>query len=131
MNNDQPETQEEVVADVATSAFFNITDSIIDAHTAIKVLAITVTAEIGLFAMFFVSRDKVTEFLAESENDNFWIYGSLAIFAIGFLTAFSIYRLVANKWPHPGSHFMIWLVSIGAGLLNLLVFFALITLEMR
>ena len=131
MNNDEPETQEELVAHVATSAFSNITDSIIDAHSAIKVLAVTVTAEIGAFAMFYVSKDKVTEFLAESENDNFWIYGSLVIFAIGFLTAFAIYRLVANKWPHATAHLMIWIVSISAGLLNVLLFFALTTFEMR
>jgi hypothetical protein len=130
-NNDQPDTQEEVLASVATSAFSNITDSIIDVHTAIKVLAITVTAEIGLFAMFYVSKDKVLEFLADPENDSFWIYGSGAVFVIGFLTAFAVYRLVANKWPHHGPHLLIWLVSIGAGVLNVLLFFALVTFEMR
>ena len=128
--NDQPDTQDEVVGEVATSAFFNITDSIIDTHTAIKVLAITVTAELGAFAMFYVSKDKVNDFLAESES-NVWVYGSAIIFLIGFLTAFAIYRLVANKWRHYGSHVFIWLVSIAAGVLNVLLFFALITFEMR
>ncbi|HJS52077.1 MAG TPA: hypothetical protein VJ781_09280 [Pyrinomonadaceae bacterium] len=130
-NIDRENSQDEVVGRVAASAFSNVTDSIIDAHTAIKVLAITVTAEIGLFAMFYVSKDKVTEFLAEPENDSFWIYGSAAIFVIGFLTAFAVYRLVAKKWPHPSARVFIWLVSTGVGLLNVLLFFAFITFEMR
>jgi hypothetical protein len=129
-NNDHGDTQEEVVANVATSAFSEITDSIIDAHSAIKVLSITVTAELVAFAMFYVAKDKVIEFLAESEN-GVWIYGAIGIFVIGFLTAFAIYRLVANRWPHARSHLFIWLISIAAGAFNILVFFALITFEMR
>ena len=116
---------------MASSAFANLTDSIIDVHSAVKVLAVTITAEIVAFAMYYVSKDKVLEFLADERNDNFWLYASIAVFLIGFLTAFSIYRLVSNKWRHHGSHIFIWLVSIAAGAFNVLLFFFLTAFEMR
>jgi uncharacterized BrkB/YihY/UPF0761 family membrane protein len=118
------------VGAVATSAFANITDSIIDTHSAIKVLAITVTAQIGALLMFYVSKDQVIDYLEDSESD-VWIYGSIVIFALGFLTAFAVYRLVANKWPHRTSGVLIWLVSIAAGLLNIGIFFVLINFQMK
>lgn len=123
--------QDRVVRQVSRSAFANITDSIIDTHSAVKVLAITVTAELVAFAMYYVSKDKVLEFLADPENDGFWLYGAIGVFVIGFLTAFAIYRLVANKWHHHGSHIFIWFVSIAAGILNVLLFFAITTFELR
>ena len=49
---DSWQDQEILERKVAWSAFTAITDSIIDTQSAIKVLAITVTAEIGAFAMF-------------------------------------------------------------------------------
>ena len=128
-NNDHGDSEEEVVANVATSAFSNITDSIIDTHSAVKVLSITVTAELGLFAMFYVSKDKAADFIAESEN--VWIYASIAVFLIGFLTAFATYRLIANKWHHRNSGLYIWLVSVAAGIGNFLLFLAILTLELR
>ena len=115
---------------VIRSAFENVTDSIIDPHSAIKVLTVTVTAELGAFAMIYVSKDKVQEFIADSD-DNVWMYGSVAVFLVGFLTAFATYRLVADKWPHKHSHFITWFVSISSGILNVLLFFALLTLEPR
>ena len=123
--------QDRVVGQVASSAFAEITDSIMDVHSAVKVLAITVTAEIVAFAMYYVSKDKVLEFLADERNGNFWLYASIAVFLIGFLTAFAIYRLAANKWRHHGSHIFLWLVSIAAGVMNVLLFFGLTTLELR
>jgi hypothetical protein len=127
-NNDA--TEEDVAVRVAASAFSNITDSIVDTHSAIKVLAITVTAELGAFAMFYVSKDKVVESLAESDLE-VWLYGGLVVFVIGFLTAFAAYRLVANKWPHRRFRLYIWPVSICAGILNVLLFFGFVTLELR
>ena len=126
-NNDQ----DRVVGQVASSAFREITDSIIDVHSAVKVLAITVTAEVVAFAMYYVSKDKVLEFLEDEQNGSFWLYASIAIFLIGFLSAFSIYRLAANKWRHTGSHIYIWLVSIAVGTFNVLLFFFLTAFEMR
>ena len=123
--------QRRLVGRVTSSAFRNVTDSIIDAHSAIKVLAITITAEFGAFAMYYVSKDKVLDFLADERNDSFWIYASIGVYLIGFLTAFSIYRLAANKWPHQSAHIYTWLVSITAGVLNVLLFFALTAFEMR
>lgn len=123
--------QDRVVGEVARSAFANVTDSIIDVHSAVKVLSITVTAELVAFAMYYVSKDKVLEFLADPENDGVWLYGAIGVFVVGFLTAFAIYRLIANKWHHRGSHIFIWLVSIAAGILNVLLFFALTTFELR
>ena len=113
-----------------TSAFSSVTDSIIDTHTAIKVLAITVSAEIGAFLMLYVAKDKVIEALEDSEGD-VWIYASIAIFVVGLLTAFAAYRLIANKWPHYGSGIMIWFVSAAAGLANIGVFFVILTFRLR
>lgn len=129
-NNSNGDTQDEVVANVVTSAFSNITDSIIDTHSAVKVLAITVTAEIGLIAMFFVSKDKASDFIAEHEPD-IWIYASIAVFLIGFLTAFAAYRLVASRWHYRHSGVLIWIASIAAGTANILLFLAILNLEMR
>ena len=46
--------QEDVEYQVGRSVFYAFTDSIVDTQSAIKVLAITVTAEIGLFAFVYV-----------------------------------------------------------------------------
>lgn len=121
---------EDIRYEVASSAFTSVTDSIIDTHSAIKVLAITVTAEIGVFAMFYVSKDKVLDYLAESGN-NVWIYGSIGVFLIGFLTAFAAIRLVASKFPGRLPKYAIWIVSIAAGLANIALFFALISFQLR
>ena len=119
-----------MASQVGGSAFYNITDSIIDTHTAVKVLAITVTLEIGGLAMLYVAKDKVADALAESDS-GFWIYVSAAVFVVGFLNSFAIYCLVAKKWPHPGAQLLIWVVSVGVGVLNILSFFALMTFKMR
>ncbi len=129
-NDKIDEKYDDPASAVATSAFSDITDSIIDTHSAVKVLAITVTAQIGALLMFYVSKDKVLEFLEDSEND-VWIYGSIVIFVIGFLTAFAVYRLAANKWHHQNSAIFIWLVSIAAGLLNIAIFLVLINFQMK
>ena len=129
-NNKIGEEYDDPAGAVAASAFSEITDSIIDTHSAIKVLAITVTAQIGTFLMFYVSKDKVIEFLEDAEND-VWIYGSIIIFVIGFLTAFAVYRLVANKWHHRNSGIYIWLVSIAAGVLNIAIYYMLINFQLR
>ena len=119
-----------IVSEVAASAFSNITDSIIDTHSAIKVLAITVTAELGGFAMFYVAKDKVEESLADDET-GVWIYAAIAIFLVGFLTAFAGYRLIANKWRHRNSGILIWIVSIAAGAANIVLFLAFLVLSFR
>ena len=117
-----------IVSEVAAYAFSNITDSIIDTHSAIKVLAITVTAELGGFAMFYVAKDKVEESLADDET-GVWIYAAIAIFLVGFLTAFAGYRLIANKWRHRYSGILIWIVSIAAGAANIVLFLAFLMLS--
>ena len=130
MSNDLDYNQRRLVGKVVGAVFSDITDSIVDTHSAVKVLAITLTMEICGLGIFFVARDKVTRALGESDT-NIWIYVSAAVFAVGFLSFFAVYRLMANKWPHPGSGLNNWLVSIGGGLLNVLLFFALTTSIMR
>ena len=122
--------EDHVAREVASSAFTNLTDSIIDTHSAVKVLAVTVTAEVVAFAMFYVSKDKVQDFLADSDS-GVWAYGSIAIFLIGFLTAFAIYRLIADKLPSSLPAFSIWLVSIAAGIANLCLFFLLVNFQLK
>jgi hypothetical protein len=66
--------EEDIERQVGRSAFFAMTDSIIDTQSAIKVLSITVTAEIGVLAMFYFSKDQVFEFL--KSGDNVWFYAT-------------------------------------------------------
>ena len=122
--------EDQVAREVTSSAFSNLTDSILDTHSAVKVLAVTVTAEIVAFAMFYVSKDKVQEFLADSES-SVLAYGSVAVFLIGFLTAFAVYRLIERKLPRTVPKITIWLVSIAAGIANLGLFFFLVSVELR
>jgi len=124
------ERQVEIERRVISSSFSELTDSIIDTHSAVKVLAVTVTAEIGAFAMFYVAKDKVLNSLSESDVD-IWVYGGVAVFLIGFLTAFAAYRLIANKWPHQSAFVMIWLASLAAGLLNLGLFYVMVSFQMK
>ena len=121
--------QEEVEYRVERSAFFTITDSIRDTQSAIKVLAITVTAELGLFAMIYVSKDEVFKFLESDEN--VWIYASAGVFLVGFLTAFAAFRLLPRRFPRPFFKYTIWIVSAAAGLSNIALFFALVNFRMR
>ena len=122
--------EDRMVREVAQTAFYDVTDSIIDAHTAVKVLALTFAAEAGGIAMTIIAKDKVKAALADSEGDA-WIYAGAAVFLVGFLFVFAIYKLAARKWPHPGAAVFLWLVPIAAGALNVLLFFALLTLERR
>jgi hypothetical protein len=129
-DDDLDYNQRLLVDKVVRSAFFNITDSIIDTHSAVVVLAITITLEICGLGMFFVAHDKVMTALNGSDV-GVWTYVSIGVFVVGFLNAFAVYRLIANKWPHSGSGLNSWLVSISAGLLNVLLFFALTTSLLR
>ncbi len=124
------EEPEDVIDNVGASAFSNITDSIVDTQTGITVLSITVTAEIGGIVMFIVARDKVIDALDGSDFD-VWLYVAAAMFVVGFLNCFAIYRLAAKKWPHPGARAMNWAVSVIAGILNIGLFYALLTFRIR
>jgi len=130
MDEDLDYNQRKLVGEVLDSAFTNVTDSIIDTHSAVVVLAITITLEISGLLMFFVAHDKVMAALNGSDV-GIWAYTSIAIYLVGFLNAFAVYCLIANKWPHPGARINNWLVSISAGLLNVLLFFALTTSILR
>lgn len=122
--------QNRVIGQVASAAFSDATGSIIDTHSAVKVLAIAITAEIVALAMLQVAREKIFEFIQE-EGADVLFYGSAFFFFNGFFIAFAIYRLAANKWPHRGGRVFIWLVSIGAGAINVLIAFAMLALERR
>ena len=80
--------------------------------------------------MFYVAKDKVEESLADDET-GIWIYAAIAIFLVGFLTAFAGYRLIANKWRHRYSGILIWIVSIAAGAANIVLFLAFLVLSFR
>lgn len=124
MDDDSTYQQRKLIREVVGSAFSNITDSIIDTHSAVVVLAITITLEIGGFVMFYMARDKVIAALNGSDT-RVWVCVLIGVYLVGFLNAFAIYRLIANKWPHQGAQLNNWLVSVSAGLLNVLLFFAL------
>lgn len=115
---------------VAATAFYDVTDSIIDGHTAVKVLAITVAAEIGGIAMILFAKDLVRSSLYDADTD-MWIYAGAAVFVVGFLTVFAIYKLAAKRWPHRSAGLMIWVISVAAGVLNICVIYVLVAFEMR
>ena len=100
-----------------------MTESIVDTQSAIKVLAVTVTAEIGLLAMFYVSKDEVNKFLESGEE--VWIYALAGVFLIGFFTAFAVFRLLPKSFPRPFFAYTIWIVSVAAGLANIALFYVL------
>jgi hypothetical protein len=114
---------------VGKTAFTAITESIVDTQSAIKVLAVTVTAEIGALVMYYIAKDKVLDFL-ESEG-NFWIYASIGIFLIGFLTAFAALRLAPVRSRRRYLTYTIWPISIAAGLANITLFLVLTTFQTR
>ena len=121
--------ENKVIGQVTRSAFAAMTDSIVDTHSAVTVLAITVAAEIGALAMVFVARDKVNEFV-EAQGD-FWIYASIGVFLVGFFTAFATIRLLERRFAQRTLPITIWLFSIIAGTANLALFCALLTLRIR
>jgi hypothetical protein len=111
------------------SVFNAITDYITDTQSAITVLSITVTAELGAFAMLYVSKDKVIDFL--ESGDNAFVYAYIGVFLAGFFTTFAASGLVPDKFRRRISKFAIWVVSIAAGLANIALFFVLINFQMR
>jgi hypothetical protein len=80
--------------------------------------------------MFWVSKDKVQESLADPDS-GLMTYGSVAVFLVGFLTAFAGYRLIQGRFPRDWPKVTIWLASIAAGLANLLLFFMLVNFQLR
>jgi hypothetical protein len=121
--------EEDIERQVGRSAFFAMTDSIIDTQSAIKVLSITVTAEIGVLAMFYFSKDQVFEFL--KSGDNVWFYATIGVFVVGFLTAFAAFRLLPRSFPRPFFRYTIWIISIASGIANVVLFFVLTNFQIR
>lgn len=105
-----------------------------DTHAAITTLAITITGELGSFVMFYFAKDKIREsfYQIQTDDDHFaWTLGCLGVFFIGYFGAYATYRLVTKKWPQFRSKIYFTLVIFAAGFGNLLLFYALITLELR
>lgn len=111
------------------NAFSAITDSIKDTHSAITVLSITVTAEIGLIAFVLISKDEAYKFL--EAGDNVWIYAAVGLFLIGFLTTVAAYRFLPKSIRRRFFANTIWIVSIAAGLANIALFYVLMTFRFR
>ena len=124
------ESDTEMERRLVTSVSSSVLDSIVDTQSAMKILAVTVTTEFVAIAMFYVSKDKVQEFLADSDN-NAAIYGSIGIFLIGFLTAFAAYRMIGDSLPYSIPKFTVWPVSIAAGIANLALFVLLISFQLK
>jgi len=122
--------QEEVERRVVSSAFHNLLDSIVDTHTAVKVLAVTVTAEFMAFVMIYVSKDKLQEFLNDSSS-NVWIYAGVGAFLIGFLTVIAASRFFPIRLIRGIGAYMIMPIAIIAGLGNVGIFVLLVMFEFR
>ena len=120
---------EDVEYRVGRSAFYAFTDSIVDTQSAIKVLAITVTAEIGLFAFVYVNRDEAFKFL--ESGDFMWFYAAVGIFLIGFLTSFAAFRFVPRGFRQIFFEYTVWIVSVICGLANIGLFYLLLGFRMR
>ena len=121
--------QEDVEYSVGKSAFFAITDSIIDTQSAIKVLSITVTAEIGALAMTYLSKGEVLKFLEAGAN--VWIYASIGAFLVGFLTCFAAFRLMPIGFRRLFLRYTRLGICVAAGLANIALFYVLLTFRMR
>lgn len=121
--------QDEVEERVERSAFRAITDSIVDTQSAIKVLAITVTAEIGLLAFVYVNRDEAFKFL--ESGDMVWLYAGVGLFLIGFLTAFAAFRFAPRSLRQIFFAYTVWIVSTVAGLTNIALFYFLLGIRAR
>jgi len=105
-----------------------------DTHAAITTLAITITGELGSFVMFYFARDKIRQsyYEIQTDDDQFgWTIVSLAVFFIGYFGAYAAYRLITKKWPQFRSKIYLTIVTFAAGFGNLLLFYALITLQLR
>ena len=127
MSDFSDQRQNRMIGRFASAAFSDATSSIVDAHSAVKVLAITVTAEAVAFAMLLMASDKVFQLISEN-GVNVLFYGGAFFFFNGFFIAFALYRLAANKWPHRGVRFLIWIVSIFSGAVNVLIALAMLAL---
>jgi hypothetical protein len=101
-----------------------MTDWINDAQSAIAVLSITLTAEIGVFAMFYIAKDKVYEFL--DAGDSVWFYAGIGAFLVGFLGTFAAFQLVPFDLRRRVSDFGILAISIAAGVANVALFYMLL-----
>jgi hypothetical protein len=122
--------QEKVERRVVSSAFNNLLDSIVDTHTAVKVLAITVTAEIMAFVMIYVSKDKLQDFLNDSSS-NVWIYSAVGAFLIGFLTVIAASRFFPDRFIRGFGTYMIMPIALFAGIGNIGIFVLLVMFEFR
>ena len=132
---------DDVESEVASQAYDEVLESAGSPHSAFKVLAITVAAEIGLIVMFLVAGDRVEGFLYD---ENF-AYLAMAVFVIGFLTAFTTFRMFEHSWdqrpqsnsispsifsghaarPHSASMW-IWFISTAAAVFNMILFYLLL-----
>ena len=121
--------QDEVTSRVASSAFRSVTDSITDTHSAVVVLSIAGAAEIGGLVMLRIAHYEVARSLERSDLD-VWLYSAIGVFVVGFLISYAIYKMAAKKWPHPTAYMMCWLVSIMAGIGNIVLFFLLAGLKL-
>jgi hypothetical protein len=128
--NNYWDDQEEVERRVVSSAFNNLLDSIVDMHTAVKVLAVTVTAELMAFVMIYVSKDKLQDFLNDSSS-NVWIYSAVGSFLIGFLTVIAASRFFPTRIIRGLGQYMIMPIAIIAGLGNIGLFVLLVMFEFR
>lgn len=74
--------------------------------------------------MFYLGKHQVYEFLESGEN--VWIYASVGVFLVGFMTAFALFRMLPRSFPKPFFGYTIWLVSVIAGIANIGLFYLLL-----
>ena len=118
---------EDVELRVGETAFFSAAHYIVDVQSAITVLSITVTAEIGAFAMIYVSKDEVYKFLEAGEF--VWVYACVAVFVIGFMTTLAAFRLLPIRIRRSVMTMAIWPLSTIAGFANIALFYVLLTFK--
>jgi hypothetical protein len=121
--------QDEVERRVERTAFYSATDAIKDTQSAITVLAVTVTAEIGLVAFVWINKDEAYNFLYS--GDEVWIYAGVGLFLIGFFTVFAGYRLFPKSIRRHFLTYTVWIASVTAGIANIALFYILMTFRFR
>jgi hypothetical protein len=111
---------------VSAAAGDTIADAIRDPWSAWLTILLTLTAETVAVAACLIAAEKIVKFLDEDENSIYFVAG--APFAIGFLFAFAVGRLLQLKFRSPEtawlrSGFLLWTSALAGGLVNLIALY--------
>ena len=105
-----------------------IAETIRDPKSAWLTILLAATAESVAVVVAVVAGEKINDFLDEDDNSIYFMLG--APFAIGFLFAFAVGRLLQLKFRSPEtawlrSSFLLWTSAFAGGLVNVIALYLL------